>query len=322
MEVSLVGGIGFLGVNLAEYFSERGWRVKIISRKGSERKRPRIFKRLKELRTEIVMLDKISYKNLRNIASDAYIYLLGRISGSREKLFESHVYILKDVIEVSSEYGSKLVYLSAISVLGKIRGLKRGDVVAEEYAHLDPNVYIQENDFEKSKAEGERLLVRTGNKLNGRWTIIRPGAVLGGWAYHLEWKLLYLSSKLKLAPTGIYPIPLTPVRGLSRLIAETLEKKYDSLWINAVAENVGLEEISKSICEGVNAYKRCVKINVRPLLNMSRLLKIGQLKVFIDLISRGYLYRSRILKDFEWEGIRDSIDDFVKWIRSVGGVKG
>jgi hypothetical protein len=41
------------------------------------------------------------------------------------------------------------------------------------------------------------------------------------------------------------------------------------------------------------------------------------IKVFKDLVSRGYLYRSRILSNFEWETLEDCINDYIKWVKGL-----
>ena len=312
MEVALLGGIGFIGVNVAEEMIKRGWKVIVVSRRSSTKKRPLIYNYLRGLKVSFVFVDRIDYKSIKDLSPDVFVYLIGKISGSKKDLWESHVEILKDMIKVAESSGSKIIYMSAISSLGDIKGRKEGDMICEEDKHLDPNMHFQRNDFERSKAEGERLLVDSSMMLRGRWTIIRPGLVAGRWAYHIEWRSISILARLGLK-LSLYPVPITCVEDLSRLVVEASEGRYDSLWINAISKNADLEEISEVTCRSLALFKKCININVKTLIKISP--GIGPLKVIKDLVSRSYIYRSKYLKNFDLKSLEECIKDYAKWLK-------
>ncbi len=312
MEAALIGGIGFIGVNVAEEMIKRGWKVIIVSRRTSVRKRPLIYNHLKNLKVSFMFVDKIDYEAIKDLSPDVFVYLIGKISGTKRELWESHVEILKDVIGVAGSSGSKIIYMSAISSLGDVKGKGKGDVIYEEEKHLDPDVHFQRNDFERSKAEGERTLVGSDRVLKGRWTIIRPGLVTGRWAYHIEWRSISALARIGLG-LRLYPVPITCVEDLSKLVAEASEGEYNSLWINTVSKNTDLKEVSETICRSLSPFKRCASLNARTLIKVSP--GIGPLRVVKDLVSRSYIYRSKHLKGFELESVEKCIENYVKWLK-------
>jgi nucleoside-diphosphate-sugar epimerase len=320
LNLVLLGGIGFIGVNVARVAVNRGYKVKVVARKGSEKRRPRIYKELRRMNVEIVLLNELSTARLSDLNPDVYIYLIGKLSGSRRDLWEAHVHLLDRVIEAASRNGSRLVYFSAIAALGDVRGAREHEVIVEEERHLDPEVFRQRNDFERSKAEGERLLVKMGSKLKNKFAILRPGLVFGKWAYHLEWKALCMASRLGIYPR-LYPVPLTPVSSLADLTLRASEGEYDGKWINAVSENSDIEVIARRFCEELSLFKRCAGFNVGFMLDLIPSFAGGALRVFKDLMRRKYIYASKILKDFTWRSVDDEVNEMVRWIKEVRGVK-
>ncbi|WP_048816817.1 NAD-binding protein [Caldisphaera lagunensis] len=107
---AIIGGVGFVGVNIAEELSKDS-NVVIVTRKSSIEKRPNITKRLKELGAEFIVLDKIDYNGLKNLDADNFIYTIGIISGNLKEMMVAHVNILEDVIKVAKEISSRVIYI-------------------------------------------------------------------------------------------------------------------------------------------------------------------------------------------------------------------
>ena len=193
----IVGGVGFLGVNLAAELSRRG-EVVVPARPSSVRRRPRISRELERLGAKIIIADRLDAGFLRRLGGDVYYHAAGKLGGSMKDLEEAHVRLLGDVIDAAADVGARVVYVSSIGVAAEMRGVPRGSTVVEEDRHLDPSIFIHRGPYEVTKAMGERLLVSSGERLRGKWSIVRPSFLYGPWAYQPQWTLVLRAARLGL----------------------------------------------------------------------------------------------------------------------------
>jgi len=315
----LVGGIGFLGVNLARVLVENGHRTIVVGRKGSEVKRPRITRALKELGVEIKLFNKLEASVFENLGGDVYHYLIGVISGSYDVQKRAHVDLLNEVVEAVTKLGSRLVYISSIGAIGEVVGIKPGGLVYEEEVHLDPSRHKHYSYHEVTKAEGERLIVSRGSQLKGRWSIIRPGLLIGPWGYHIEWRLYKLLLDLRIAPKLGRGLPIVHVLDIAEIALEAGEGLYDGLWLNAVSPYY--PDLSDLLLEGCRQLSRkCLSIPVGWTLKLAFLAtplvpKGSPLALTLNLERLSYKYSSKYLRKREWRGIEVMVGDFLKWAK-------
>jgi nucleoside-diphosphate-sugar epimerase len=315
----LVGGLGFLGVNIARVLVESGRRVLVTGRRGSEAKRPRIAKTLRDLGVEIKLTDNIEAAFLESLGGDNYYYLVGAVSGGYEAQRRAHVDLLGEALEAASKLGSRLVYTSSIGALGEVVGVKPGSVVYEEEAHLDPFKHRHHSYHEVTKAEGERLVVSRNPQLKGRWCIIRPGLLVGPWSYHLEWKLYKLLLDLRIAPRLGRGLPMVHVLDVAEVALEAGEGFYDGLWLNVVSPYY--PDFSDLILEGCRQLsRRCITVPVGWTLAIGSLAPRGSpLALSWNLLRLSYRYSSKHLRERRWRDVEAMVRDFLEWAR--GGVR-
>ncbi len=319
MKHVIVGGLGYLGVNVAEELHKRGFNAIIVSRRGSETRRPHITAHVKTMGLPLELLESLRAEKLKTLGGDVYYYLVGRVSGSLEKFREAHVELLGETVKAAGELGARVVYVSAISAIGEVGGLKPGSTVYEEEEHLNPKLHKNYSYHGLTKAEGERLL-RNSRELKGKWSIVRPGLLLGPWAYHREWAMYRRLLSIRVAPKLGRRIALIHVKDTAEILAEAGEGRYDSLWVNAVAHHPDMSDIVREGCKQVKV--RCATIPFKPLVSASLALKPliprgSPIAMTFELLSLNYEYKSRILGR-EWRSLEEAVKDFLEWARSYG----
>ena len=297
----LVAGVGFVGLNLAEELAKRGDEVIVVARYGSAERRPRIASRLREAGARIVVGERISRELLLENTGDTYYVLAGRIKGSLESMREAHVGIVEETIGAARETGSRVVLVSSIAALG-IPRLPEGSTILEEERHLEG-----EREYATlhmlTKAEGERVLVSSGLD---KWSIIRPGVVLGPYNYHIEARALRTAVRLGFKPVLGRGIPHIYSRDLAAILAEAGAGKYDRLWVNAVdPRHPDLAVIAGYMCSILG--RRCLGIPAWWGLSIAgRLAGRGSpLKLAYSIMSRRFRYASRHLEGFRWTGLEE-----------------
>ncbi|MEM4655567.1 MAG: NAD-dependent epimerase/dehydratase family protein [Acidilobaceae archaeon] len=321
MKYVLVGGIGYLGVNLAEELIRRGYKVIVVGRRGSEAKRRVIAEYIRNLGVDIRLYDRVNYVRLAEQQGDAYIHIAGKITGKLEDFREAHVYLLDEGIRAARELGSRIVYVSSIGAIGEILGVKPGSIVYEEEKHLNDKPHRHNSYHELTKAEGEKLLVSRGVDVKGKWSIIRPGLMMGPWAYHIEWRRFIDLLKLRLAPRIGIGLPIVHVRDVSEVIAEAIEGRYDGLWLNTVSPYY--PDMADLVAEGCRQLKRrCLRIPLGLIIKLSLYSlgyitpRVSPLSLTINLLRLRYRYASRHLKR-EWRPIEVMVKDFLEWVKSI-----
>ena len=317
MKAALVGGVGFVGVNLAEELVSGGWDVVVVARESSVAKRPIIASRLTSLGAKLSSYRRITRDSLLDVGADVYFHLAGKVSGSTASMEAAHVKLLEMVVDAAGELGARVVYVSAVAAIGRVRGAQPGSEVVEEDEHLSPRVHVWETPYEKSKAMGEKLLVNSGASLRGKWAILRPGIVFGRWAYHGFWGSLYNAARRGISVCTSH-LPLTPVKSLSRLLELAGRGSYDGLWVNAVAYNKPLCEYTEALCKLVRGVEgRCRRLRVDPLIHAVGVVapRGSWIKEASLLLKRAYTYNSKYLAAFNWQELEDAVREYVDWYR-------
>ena len=306
----IVGGVGFLGVNLAAELSRRG-EVIVPARPSSVRRRPRISGELERLGAKVVIADRLDAGFLRRLGGDVYYHAAGKLGGSMKDLEEAHVKLLGDVIDAAADVGARVVYVSSIGVAAEMRGVPRGSTVVEEDRHLDPSVFIHRGPYEVTKAMGERLLVSSGERLRGKWSIVRPSFLFGPWAYQPQWTLVLRAARLGLVlSAGSRNLVFTG--DVARVLADAGAGLHDGRWVyvNAPYE-ADLSDVGLEICR--QERRRCRKVSIGWAVSLLGALPSSPLFIARRMLKTKYRFASKYLGDFRFTGLEEAVSSFLRW---------
>lgn len=297
----LVGGLGYVGYNVARHLAAAGGEVVVVARRRSLRvaERRAIASSLESLGARIVVSPRIDADLLESVAGDVYYHLAGKISGGYKVQWEAHVGLLGRVIDAASRLGARVVYTSSILAYGRDPELPPGSVVYEEESLSDRR--IRRSYHAVTKAEGERMLARRGKELGGKWAILRPGLVLGPMAYHLEWKLLRLLSKLRVYPSCGFILNVVAASDLAKVFEAAGEGRFDSKWVHVVADyHPSLGELYGAACRSASG-STCIGLPMCLAARLSAYAPPWTAAAAVgEGLLQGYIFASRHLQGFKW----------------------
>ncbi|NPA85628.1 MAG: NAD-dependent epimerase/dehydratase family protein [Crenarchaeota archaeon] len=181
MKYALVGGWGYLGVNLVDRLPSC-----VIARRSSAKKRPFLKKYFEN--AEVYLLNELTEEELKAALSkcgaDVLLYLVGKLKGSREEMYDAHVTKALTSLKVAEELGMKYIYTSSVAAMGIAeRCADENLVVREEEEHLKGCEPV--GPYSETKMIGEKEVL----KRNPSAGIIRPALIWGERYYHPEQKL-------------------------------------------------------------------------------------------------------------------------------------
>ena len=313
MRFVLIGGIGFVGMNLAEELRDHG-EVVVVGRPSSARKRPRITEALRRLGAEVRLLERMDSASLASIGGDVYYHVAGVLVGPPSAFWDAHVGLLKEVVSAATQTGSRVVYVSSTAAMGEAIGVPPGSTLTEEEPHLDPARFSQGTIYELTKAEGERLLVRSSDALGGRWSIVRPSLVFGPWGYEIQWPLTYHLARRGLAPyfgsrNFIYS------RDLARILRDAGSGLYDGRWVIASwPQDVDIGDVAVEICRQLQVECR-LKVNVGRLMRLLPAVESLGISMMVRMLRFNYKYVSRVV-NINFSTLERAVEDFLSWASS------
>ncbi|NMC62850.1 MAG: NAD-dependent epimerase/dehydratase family protein [SAR324 cluster bacterium] len=165
----VTGANGFVGSNLVEYLYTQNVNVRAMLRD------PKKATKLKHLDIEVMIGDLMDKESLQRCCEGVYgIYhiaaLFNQAGLPESKFFEVNVQGTKRLLDAAIEAGVKrFVHCSTNGVHGDIKGPP-----ADESAPYSPC-----DEYQRSKVEGEKLVLEyfSNNKING--VVIRPAMIYG-----------------------------------------------------------------------------------------------------------------------------------------------
>ncbi len=205
----MFGGLGFIGVNVAEVLS--GHELYIAHRPGAREKK----RDLADFASRFASL--LEYREpgeaLAAVRPEAVINLVGEYFGDAQTLWEANAEFPQRLCEAARRLGwrGKILHFSAATVRGPV-----GDVITEEPQHLQGIQPV--SDFDRSKAAGEEAVARCFDD----WVIIRPTLVYGRFNAHPEWVALTNMVTRGLAPMVGARVSAISVRELGRAVRAAL----------------------------------------------------------------------------------------------------
>lgn len=307
----LVGGVGFVGVNLAAEL-KGSHEVVVVARRSSIRRRPEISDSLSKMGVDIVVLDSLTSEAMSKLGGDVYYHIAGKIYGRYREFEEAHVGLLRRVIQAASQVSARVVYVSSTAVAAELRGVPRGALVEEESEHLNPQVFIHRTPYEVTKAEGERLLVSEGERLGGKWSIVRPSLVFGPWGYEAQWKVTLWAAKRGLA-LRFGSRNMVYSGDLARILAMAGSGAFDRKWVYANWPfDVDISDVGRLICGMLR--KSCRIVGARWAIRLAAAIPSSPFKMMYRMLSSNYrYYSSRYLRDFKFTSLDEAVSKFLEW---------
>jgi len=293
---ALVGGLGYLGLNLARAVVEAGEEPVIVARRLSVEKRRGLADAARRIGAKLFIVDspRIGAGDVEAVEPDVVHHLAGKAGGPRRPQWEAHVGLLREEMEAASRLGARLVYVSSIAVPSDAAPLPPGATVAEEEEHLWGRTPRFETVHAETKAEGERLLV--GSRL--KWAILRPALVTGRYSYHPEWRLVRLAARLGLAPAA--PAPVVSAGDVARVALQAAEGRLDGAWVNLAAPNATLADAALETCRALGR-SRCLRVPVGWIAAAGRLApRTSPARLAWSIMRKRYRFESRVLAGFDW----------------------
>ncbi|MDD3159375.1 MAG: NAD(P)-dependent oxidoreductase [Candidatus ainarchaeum sp.] len=202
-----------------------------------------VVKKLKEKNYKVIEfdisngLDILDKKQLsKKLACvDAVIHLAGIIENTNPNLYDINVTGTKNLIECAiEEKVKKIVFLSSTAVYGFTKGQ------IDEETEINP-----ENEYEKSKVEGEKLLFKNSKKIE--FNIIRSAMIFGPNDY---WRSMFklLKKNFPLTSNGLNKFQIIYVLNLANLIIKILENgKNNEIYLASDKEKISLIDFCRIV---------------------------------------------------------------------------
>ncbi|BAA79741.2 hypothetical protein APE_0763.1 [Aeropyrum pernix K1] len=315
--IVVVGGLGYVGVNIAPALADLGELV-VVYRGVVGGFRRVIASRLESLGARLVRIDApMTADELERLGGDVYIHLAGKISGGYRVQWESHVGLLEAIVEAAGRIGSRVVYTSSVLAYGRLEDLPPGSLVYEEDEHLSGRRWWRSY-HARTKAEGERLLVSSSRRLGGRFSIVRPGLVVGSHAYHREWSMLFRLSRLGLYPRLDYTVNYVSSKALREVYRRAVTGGLDGKWVHAVSYHAPYREAAMLVCTRLRGGL-CRGLPVKPLFSLAGRLAPPStaLSASWEGVSNGYIFKSRYGVPVDGS-LEEAFSELLEWLAGGG----
>jgi len=174
---------------------------------------------------------------------DCTIHLAAALEGTKENIRRVNIEGTRNVVHSAiAQKVKKLVFMSSTAVYGFTNG------AVHEESEINP-----ENEYEKSKAEGEVLVLEAKEKIHT--SVVRSAMVLGANEY---WKKMFhmLEKKYPLPCRGKNKFQIIYVKELARAIATVAENgKNGEIYLVAGKEQPTLNEFCEIVQEEMGIEK-------------------------------------------------------------------
>jgi nucleoside-diphosphate-sugar epimerase len=232
-----------------------------------------VVKILKQHKHKIIEYDLDKEKNILNEKqlleemknANAVIHLAGTIENTNPNLFKINVEGTKKVVEAAKKAKiKKLIFLSSTGVYGNTKGK------INEKSLIKP-----ENNYEKSKAEGEKIVLGIMDKV--KVSIVRSAMIFGPNDY---WKKMFkmLEKKYPLPCEGKNTFQIIYVKELANAICKVLEKgRNGEIYLAAGKEKETLNDFIKMIQKEKGLKQEIKHIPVWVGILLGKILRIKML---------------------------------------------
>ncbi len=336
MSALLVGGFGFIGVNLARYLRERGYDVCVAARATSIDKRRWLRPVFEEQGVQLYVYTELGADSIlaaiRGCGARHVYYLAGAIEGSWSRLWEAHVGIwMKTLDAVSSSEGVEaVVYVSSVAAMGDASRCRDEDGYVVEEPILGRGCKPK-GVYESTKAEGEQRGYEAF--LNERLPVIivRPVVVFGEYGYHDEWKTLYnFAKKGWMVNASLDTIYVGDVARAMVYLAENSGQAAGSWFILArPPPPYTIAEFSEQLVEKITGRPPTKKLDTMVKFGgilggilSSVISRSSRLKLLSQWLGRKQHYKPKKLTEMgfnEWTPIDEAVEKTVEWMKKFWG---
>jgi len=276
MDVAIIGGLGYLGYNLARYHISQGDNVYIFCRWKSIHKRRILTSKILDTGSTIIARDRLYPKYFKNILNKININIAylstGKIFGNLKDIIEANIYIPYVWAKYISYYTSGIpVYISHAFSKMRLKEKVFNDVIIySDGKTIDyDGLLMTLKNFIDSKIICEDILLKNINRI----LIIKPGILVGSHAYHPEWKLIKTFSRLGIEIRSNVYIPFTYIKDIGKLIRHLTpiinSKTNIKVYLLAVSWTDTITNINRWIMKKYNV-KPILRINIDPLIKLIR----------------------------------------------------
>ncbi len=313
-KVVIIGGIGYLGINLSYYHWMLGDDVNIITRYRSLEKRRFYTSLLKRLSVNIHSYKELSLKKalkkLDEIRPEIAYIVVGKLSGSLREMIESN-FILptfylkylekhhKDCLNIYISHAFNFKSLSKFS--RKIDG-KRIFIYTDYKSYPKYYTALINKNYLYSKYLAEDYIF---NRLTNSY-IFKPGLLMGFYPTHPEWKILGLLGRAKISVPLLNKIPITIAIDIAKITKHIYYTNVDGpRYLLTCKLSPTIIELTKSLAsESILDYALNVK---------QQSFKYLGLELPIPLLMKGneYLYPYNL----------EVLYGFNKWTKLVDGIR-
>ena len=304
LRLLLIGGVGFIGVNLAKAAAEQGVEVCIASRRSSLEKRMLYARLLFELNVPLYTADVLLGAVKAAFAAckpDCMVYLVGVLRGGRVA-WEAHVELWSRILEKYGPHVSHLVYYSA-AVVTPCKPIR--DVTEAHPARVDAR-----DDYTLSKREGELAALQAARR-GISVSILRPVFVYGPYALHPEHRLFATLLRLRLR-LGL-PVDAIPVSDVASITLWLCNSRQSGKWFYAARpEGHTVRDLFETLCRG----RKCIDIGRIAGIAARAAASISpRLSMLAKWLRCRWRFRPWGLEEFRrWTPIEKAVREYKAWL--------
>jgi len=253
LRIFVTGVTGFIGQNLVENLSSKGYSVIGLTRQETIRSKPSVYEFLKSKNVDVIYGDLLDYKGLLGIlrrmsnTSLCVIHLAGIIDAKKLDLYnEVNVKgtrnLLNAILESKVDI-KQIIHMSTAAIYGPSHLTKQ---ITEEMDEYRPETY-----YEKSKLESENIAREHLKKYGLPVTILRPVHVYGPLKVdHLILKMIKnVMRGLVIAPQPL-AMDLVYVKNLTQAIVSCIKESRRTVgqtYIITDGRNYSTDDVIRSL---------------------------------------------------------------------------
>lgn len=235
----VTGGTGFIGRRIVNRLLEKGYRVRVLSRRNlSNEELNTLF--CTNANVEIVHGDIYNYEDVEEACkgTDIVYHLAAATQGDLNYHFDTTITGTKNILEAATKMGvNHLVYISTLNVYNA-KQYRQGSLINEDFPYED--MPEKRGAYSHAKLKAEKIVKEYMNKTKMSISILRPGLVYGpgGKVFHKDIGYRLNKKVVVVLGIGTRRLPLIYVDNLVDALLLAAEKREKAKGIfNVVDED-------------------------------------------------------------------------------------